>query len=454
MSRPSLHADITAALGPWAGADPSRIEVAADSAGWRPAPAIRINPLGRAINPADLPFARSPVPWASGNAFFLDPHSRPGGHPLYATGAYYIQDASSLLAVALLEPQPGELICDLCAAPGGKATAVLEALGDSGFLLTNEAVRSRLGPLRINLARHGGWRYVLSALDPDRLADHIGPAFDAVLVDAPCTGQSMILRKKQTVAALDARSVRLNARRQRRILQAAARLLRPGGRLVYSTCTYSWSENEEHVNALLNGVPHVWHPFPAPGLETYLAGGPAPLACYRLWPDRHACAGAFAARLRYEPPAADGSPARSSRRRRTTMHAPPLRDIPFDQWGRWLDDPLLAAGQRTCGALALQAPAWADSIGSAPEVAFKKGRTWFPSYALAMRRDVAFEPHRRQALSRAEADAYLSGRPGLAQAEGWCVCAWRQLPLGWAKGTAGTLKNHLPPVAYLNIDPA
>jgi 16S rRNA C967 or C1407 C5-methylase (RsmB/RsmF family) len=453
MSRPSLHDDIAAALGPWADADPSRIEVAADSAGRRPAPAIRINFLGRAIDPADLPFVRSPVPWASDRAFFVDPHSRPGGHPMYGTGAYYIQDASSLLAVALLEPQPGELICDLCAAPGGKATAILEALGDTGFLLANEAIRSRLGPLRMNLARHGGWRYVLSALDPDRLADHTGPVFDAVLVDAPCTGQSMIVRGRQTVAALDARSVKLNARRQRRILRAAARLLRPGGRLVYSTCTYSWAENEEHIGELLSGVPHSWHPFSLPGLDPYLAGGPAPPACYRLWPDRHDCAGAFAARLRYEPPATSAAPPGSSRPRSRAIRPYAARDIPFDQWGFWRDAPVLIAGQRTCGALACQTPAWAASIGSAPEVAFKKGRTWFPAYALAMRRDAAFEPRRRQDLSRAEAAVYLSGRPGRAQADGWCVCTWRQLPLGWAKGTTDTLKNHLPPVAHLNIDP-
>jgi NOL1/NOP2/fmu family ribosome biogenesis protein len=87
-------------------------------------------------------------------------------------------------------------------------------------------------------------------------------------------------------------------------------------------------------------------------------------------------------------------------------------------------------------------------------LAFKKGRTWYPSYALAMRRDAAFVPHRRQALSLAQAGAYLNGQPGRAQAEGWCVCTWRQLPLGWAKGATGTLKNHLPRVACLNIDPA
>ena len=452
MSRPSRHADVAAALGPWAGADRSRIEAVCDADRIRPATAIRLNSLAHPISPTDLPFVREPVPWAANRAFFVEPGARPGGHALYGTGAYYIQDASSLLAVSLLDPRPGEVIGDLCAAPGGKSTDILEALGQRGFLSANEVIRSRLGPLRLNLARHGGWRYAVSNLDPEELADRLGPSFDAVLVDAPCSGQSLALRGKQAGSAFDAKSVELNARRQKRILRAAGRLLQPGGRLVYSTCTYSWAENEQQVTAMLDAVPHEWHPDPLPQLEAFAARGPAPTGCYRLWPDRHGCAGAFAARLRYDPAAplrtAQAPRGRKSNRGRALRHS----DIPFDEWGRWNQRPTLLGEGRSCGVAPEQVPVWAASVGTLPQVAFQKGQSWFPAYGLAMRRDGAFEPKLRQPLSVDEASAYLAGQTGLAAQDGWCVCTFGGLALGWGKGARGTLKNHLPRSARLKID--
>ena len=441
-------------LGPWALADVSRVSAVCGCAPQRPVSSVRLNPLGKPIDPSSLPFVGEPIRWGPRGAFLVTPGARPGGHVLYGTGAYYIQEPSSLLAVTLLDPRPGEIICDLCAAPGGKSTGILEALGGEGFLVANEAVRSRLPSLRLNLARHGGWRYTVTNLDPSRLAARLVGVFDAVLVDAPCSGQSMVSRGKQSTSAFAGRLVRLNAARQKRILEAAASLLKPGGRLVYSTCTYSWDENEQQVLDLLDAVPCMWHPDPLEVAAPYACGGPAPPACYRLWPDRHGCAGAFAARLRYEPGEGVTRSGRPDPGRTGRGSSFDVRQVSFAEWGRWSGSVSLTADRQRCWALADTAPDWAATVGHCPEVAFKKGRTWFPAYALAMRRDGAFVPARTLDLNCDLAAEYLAGHPCPCDTSGWVLCALAGKALGWGKSHAGILNNRLPVPARLTIGPA
>ena len=127
-------------------------------------------------------------------------------------------------------------------------------------------------------------------------------------------------------------------------------------------------------------------------------------------------------------------------------------DIPFDEWGRWHQKSTFLGAGRSCGVATEDVPIWATSVGKLPQVAFQKGRSWFPAYGLAMRRDGAFEPRHRQPLSADEAAAYLAGQPGPGARDGWCVCTFGGLPLGWGKGARGTLKNHLPRSARLKID--
>ena len=212
-----------------------------------PPPAVRLRP---GFDDDTLPAPSVTVPWFARGRTFL-PGVRPGGWLAYGTGAYYVQDAASLLTLALAAIRPGEVVCDLCAAPGGKSTGLAETLPPDGWLLANEPIRSRVDVLAMNLARHGSTRHGITSLDPDTLAARLPRAFDLVVVDAPCSGQSMLGEGKQTASAFLTSTVAHAAARQRRILAAAAALTRPGGRIVYATCTFAPAENEEIVTEFL-----------------------------------------------------------------------------------------------------------------------------------------------------------------------------------------------------------
>lgn len=401
-------------------------------------PAIRLRPE---INPAILPFASEPVPWHR-QGFFIPKDARPGGTLAFASGQFYVQDASSLLALAVLSPRPGEWICDLCAAPGGKSTAILESLGDSGWLLANEAVQSRRAVLEFNLARHGSSRYLVSALDPDELARRAPSQFDAVLVDAPCSGQSLIGKGKQRFSSFAAHAIEHCAARQTRILDAAAQLVRPGGRMVYSTCTFAYAENEGQIASFLERSPEWQIERPIAELVAAVQGGPQDLGL-RLWPQRHGCGGAFAACLRRSANADIelGQPRR--RDREFGLQAAPL-PAEFHEWGELRDAAIYHSG--------LQCFAWPTDVPcelieharAGPEVAFKKVSTWFPSYALAMRRDPRWMPRQTVKLDDPLARQFMRGEVLRGELIGWGVATWQGHALGWLKGDGKQMKNHLP----------
>ncbi len=199
-------------------------------------------------------------------------------------GKYYIQDAGSMLALALLDIQSDEAVCDLCAAPGGKASGILERLGANGFLLANEPIHSRGEILRYLLSRVGSLRYAVTPVRPGGIGPKFSDAFDAVLVDAPCSGQTMVVSGKRDRNAFDPKQIEHSAERQRRILRAAIRLLRPGGRIVYSTCTYAIEENEAQIRWLHHEFPDTFAPLEVPELaKVEFAAGARML---RLWPHR------------------------------------------------------------------------------------------------------------------------------------------------------------------------
>ena len=405
-----------------------------------PRPAIRLRP---GVPVESLPFETESVDWHP-RGYFLPPAARPGAYLSYAAGDYYIQDAASLLALTLLDPRPGEFLCDLCASPGGKSTAILESIGDAGWLLSNEAVDSRLPMLQFNLARHGATNYLISRADPADLASHLAGMFDAVLVDAPCTGQSLVARGKQSAAAFHPRTVEHCASRQTRILAAAAHLVRPGGRLVYSTCTFAFAENEGQTENFISRHSN-WFLEPLRNRDAWQSEFGA--GHYRLWPQRHQCGGAYAARLvrKIDPL----HPSLDSVHHRTPVLRPAPLPEPISEWGE-LHATLYRRDEQFFGWPREPAEQLLRVGISGPEICFRKGSTWFPSYALAMRRDEKWVPRAGIELNDHQAAQYMEGNALPGEHRGWLVAKWRGRSLGWLKGDGSRLKNHLPKPGRMN----
>ena len=269
-----------------------------------------------------------PAPF-SPDSFYLDTPHKAGSDPLHHAGAYYMQEPSACSAVSVLAPQPGERVLDLCAAPGGKSGQIAAALQNTGLLWSNEYVPARARILQQNLERLGVRRGVVSCSDTGRLCAGLTGWFDAVLVDAPCSGEGMFRKEPQALDGWSLDNIHLCAARQQEILQNAAAAVRPGGRLVYSTCTFAPEENEGVIAAFLQqnpdfslqriAVPWGCSGFPAQALRAFLpaiAGTADLTACRRILP-QHGGEGHFIALLRrdgntaaplpvtYEPPKND-----------------------------------------------------------------------------------------------------------------------------------------------------
>lgn len=196
----------------------------------------------------------SPAPFAE-NSFYLDAEHKAGADPLFHAGAYYMQEPSAASAVTVLNPKPGERILDLCAAPGGKSTQIAAYLKGEGLLWSNEYVKNRARILEQNIERMGVRNAVVSNAAVDQLSSRLSGFFDGVLVDAPCSGEGMFRKEPDALTGWSEENVHMCAARQREILLAATDMVRPGGRLIYSTCTFAPEENECTVAWLLAARP-------------------------------------------------------------------------------------------------------------------------------------------------------------------------------------------------------
>ncbi len=283
---------------------------------------LRFNPLKgeREDFLEKSPFVLSPVLWEK-NGFYFREEDRPGRHPWHEAGVYYIQEASAMAPAAFLDVKPGERVLDLCAAPGGKSAQLGAALRGEGVLVCNEIHSVRVKTLSENIERMGLPNAVVTNEPPGRLAERFASWFDAVLVDAPCSGEGMFRRKEEAVTEWSGQNVEMCAARQDEILDEAAKMLAPGGRLVYSTCTFAPQEDEGSVSRFLSRHPDFFleETKKWPGMENgrreWADWGSAKQACggsacgtaryplektVRLWPHRLAGEGHFAALMRRE----------------------------------------------------------------------------------------------------------------------------------------------------------
>lgn len=194
------------------------------------------------------------VSWAD-EAYYFDENVRPGKHPYHEMGLYYIQEPSAMSAAALLAPKPGMRVLDLCAAPGGKSTQLATYLGDSGLLVSNEINTQRSRILSQNIERMGIKNAIVTNEDSFVLASHFPGFFNAIQVDAPCSGEGMFRKLPEAIEQWSMENVAICAARQKEILDNAAVMLKPGGVIVYSTCTFSKEENEDVIECFLERHP-------------------------------------------------------------------------------------------------------------------------------------------------------------------------------------------------------
>lgn len=211
---------------------------------------LRVNRLK--TTPAELfrRFAFEPVSWCE-NGYYYEGEERLSLHPYYYAGLYYIQEPSAMAPAQFLPVKPGEKVLDLCAAPGGKTTALAAKLQGKGLLVANDISASRCKALLKNMELAGVKNALITCESPDKLASRFAGFFDKILVDAPCSGEGMFRKEPAMAKDWSVEIVEEYASIQREILKQAHKMLRPGGMLLYSTCTYSPEEDEQSVEYLL-----------------------------------------------------------------------------------------------------------------------------------------------------------------------------------------------------------
>ncbi len=428
-----------------------------------PRTGLRANTLkvAAAALPGLLPWAVAPVPWCPEGLLVPTGEALPGSHPYHAAGLYYLQDPSAMLAAVLLDPRPGETVLDLCAAPGGKATHLAARLQGQGLLVANEVVWPRTAALVENLERFGMANMLVASAAPADLAAHWPGQFDAVLVDAPCSGEGMFrktpaARQEWRPAVVEGCAVRQSA-----ILEQAALLVRPGGRLVYATCTFAPEEDEGTIARFLTGHPDfgLLTPPPLPGLDPgrpdwidpALAARLPLERCIRLWPHRSPGEGHFFALMQRRgasPPAAvpqatDRLPAAAAAAWQAFAAATLRHPLPDQGWALFGDHLHLLPAEPSFweGLPVVQAGLAAGRL-----VASRQGPALFePDHALALAAGCDTAETATLALTDAGVAAYLAGETLPAEgASGWVRVALDGYALGWGKAVQGVLKNHYP----------
>lgn len=425
----------------------------------RPHVGLRANTLK--IAPEDLaarlPFRLEPVPWCPAG-FCIVEGRRPGAHPYHAAGLYYIQEPAAMAPAEILAPRPGERVLDLAAAPGGKTTHLAALMQGQGLLVANDVQPHRAREMTNNLDRWGATHLAVLSEKPQRLADRWGAFFDRVLVDAPCSGEGMFRKDPDARRTWTPKHVQRCAALQDKILHHAARLVRPGGYLLYSTCTFAPEEDEGTVARFLEAHPD-FEVVPIPPREGFAPGRPEWLTppgpealrhAVRLWPHKAPAEGHFIALLRRSPQA-EAEPAAQPWR------PPGLNAEQRQLYRRFVEETLteapapeerLAAFGHRLYALpegmpnpaGLQVVRFGWWLGT-----FKTGRLE-PSPALG----AALRPEQAQQVADFPPDHpaladFLAGRPTPHPGpDGWVLICVDGYPIGWARRTQGTLKSKAP----------
>lgn len=336
--------------------------------------------------------------------------------------------------VSLLDPQPGERICDLCAAPGGKTTQIAGRMDGKGFLLCNEIHPKRAKILGRNVERMGVANALVTNEQPEALAARLPGFFDRVLVDAPCSGEGMFRKEEAAVTDWSVDTVRMCAQRQKNILHSAACMVKPGGRLVYSTCTFSEEENEQVIEDFLQNHPEFSpETVVAPWFEASRPG------CFRLWPHKLLGEGHFAAVLRKN----------SGNEDTPIFQTAEKLPQPVQTFLQELNIALPQGGLLSFGQSLYWTPAdmpllqGLKVIRPGLELGLLKKDRFEPAHALALWLQTAANVQELPPDGD-EIKAYLHGETISSNRYGWCLVTVGGYSIGWGKGDKNVLKNHYP----------
>lgn len=408
-----------------------------------------------------VPFPVTPIPWVK-NAYFYPADVRPSRCPLYQAGLYYLQEPSAMTPASCLPAEPGDVVLDLCAAPGGKATALGSALKGEGLLVANDISASRARALLRNLELFGVTNSLIVNETPARLLERFPAYFSKILLDAPCSGEGMFRKEEALAKDWTPEKSRELSQIQRELILQAADMLRPGGLLLYSTCTFAPTEDEGVVSWLLENRPDMklleipQHSGFSPGVPGWGNGMESLKRCVRLFPHKIDGEGHFMALLKKD---GTGDNIRESVKTRT--------DPATEKWLRLFFDEI---GLRTLGGKPFdfsRVETKGDKVYYLPpDSADFRGLVFLRNglYLGDLKKN-RFEPSQPFALALHKGDVegtislpvsdprlerYLKGEtlpiaPGeAAHGKGWhllCVEGW---PLGFGKLVNQTLKNKYP----------
>lgn len=436
---------------------------------------LRLNPLKLRGEMPDYLKGLKKIPWSQ-EGYYYEEELRPGRHPFHEAGVYYIQEPSAQACAECLNPRPGEKILDLCAAPGGKSTHLAGKMEQRGLLVCNEIHPARAKILSQNVERMGIGNAVVTNMEPAGLVPAFLEFFDGIVVDAPCSGEGMFRKDENARTEWSPEHVKLCADRQDGILDCAARMLKAGGRIAYSTCTFSPEENEQTVAGFLERHPefHAVRPecagYFSEGRPEWADGNEEVRKTVRIWPHKAEGEGHFMALL-----VKDGAGGRKEKTARAKAQEKKGRPTPgLSEFSAFCEENLKDTKRLLEGRKFLL---FGDNLYLAPEElpelsglkvlrpglhvgTIKKGRLE-PSHALALflRKEEACrlaeigtgpfaEKYLRGETLNAEELISLPGNEGLEKEllgqKGWTLITVGGFSLGFAKADRGVLKNHYP----------
>ncbi len=394
------------------------------------------------------PFPCEPVPYVE-TGFYLD-YDKIGNHPFHHAGMIYVQDPGAMATAECLDIQPDWWILDLCAAPGGKSSQLRNKLGENGILISNEIVPSRCKILTGNMERLGFRNTATTCLDPARIAQIFPKTFDMIMVDAPCSGEGMFRKDDTAIKEWSIDNVLHCARRQNGILAQAATALRPGGYIVYATCTFSLEENEMVVDDFLQEHPD----FELIPVRDIVKQHTDDGICYegctcrnlyaarRFYPHKSRGEGQFMAVLHNK----QSSAPRPAQAKKSPVTMDPvvmdflndtLTDYDLEQVAIYNGNPVYVSP-----ALALDkgvAFSCGVTIGEIRKNYIHPHHQFFMAMGRQFKRQIELAP------DSAELERYLHGEEISADCEnGWAVITTKGCSIGGVKVTAGRAKNHYP----------